>query len=189
MIIAAYDKAAFPEPFTILGQRLRPFSLGHYIILRRLKSPFVDDISASASMGDLICGRSAKDAETLLQNLDEMEPLAQRLGEVNTVDLIKDNVAEIQMFNDYIIQGSAMPGYFQHNVAAQSAPLRQHWSQNVMLSLVSNCGYTRQEAMECPLSQAFFDHLAYLEKEGVIQLMSEAEFKMMNEPEAEAVNG
>ena len=36
-----YHAAALPEPFTILGQRLTPFSLGHLLLLRRFDNAFV----------------------------------------------------------------------------------------------------------------------------------------------------
>ena len=44
-------QAAIPEPVTLLGQRLHPFSLGHYILLERFKSPFL--LGGSADVTDL----------------------------------------------------------------------------------------------------------------------------------------
>lgn len=186
MIHAAYDKAAFPEPYTILGQRLKPFSLGHYILLRRLKSPFVSDKQEESSVGDLIvgvivCSRNYSGASEIICDFDKMEVEAQRVGELNSKSGVAENqneaIARIILFNKYVVDGSAMPGYFLDNEGDYDRKLNQHWSQSVLLSLISNCGYTRDEALNCPLSQAFFDHLAFMETEGSIKLMSEEELE------------
>lgn len=195
MIIAAYEVAAFPEPYTILGVKLKPFSLGHFQILRRLKSPFVDDETKTASSGDLIlgviiCSRTYADAEALILDLEQLETLAQAMasetGEASidasdSRDSDEWVIKKIQLFNEYITKGSAMPGYFENPIdGGVPMNMRQHWSQNVYLSLISDCGYTREEAMNAPLSKAFFDHLAFLEKQGAIQIMSQQEIDALN---------
>ena len=38
-----YLHSIIPEPVTILGQELRPFSLGHYLLLNRLECAFLSD--------------------------------------------------------------------------------------------------------------------------------------------------
>ena len=38
-----YLHSIIPEPVTILGQELRPFSLGHYLLLNRLDCAFLSD--------------------------------------------------------------------------------------------------------------------------------------------------
>jgi len=53
---ASYHDAAFPEPWQVLGLRLRPFSLGHYLKLRRLGCAFVADDTQRATIGDLLLG-------------------------------------------------------------------------------------------------------------------------------------
>jgi len=65
-----FYSVAIPEPTTILGLRLRPFSLGHVLLLHRVKSSFVtegepqtlDDIALSV----LLCALSYDDGCALL---------------------------------------------------------------------------------------------------------------------------
>lgn len=54
MASADYFKAAYPEPWQILGLELKPFSLGHYFKLRRLGCAFVSDKPAGAQLSDLL---------------------------------------------------------------------------------------------------------------------------------------
>jgi hypothetical protein len=51
-----YFSAAYPEPWQILGVNLRPFSVGHYLKLKRLNCAFVADGESLASVGDLLLG-------------------------------------------------------------------------------------------------------------------------------------
>lgn len=51
-----YFSAASPEPWQVLGITLRPFSIGHYLKLRRLDCAFVADDSREAQLKDLIIG-------------------------------------------------------------------------------------------------------------------------------------
>ena len=53
---ADYFTAAIPEPWQILGLRLKSFSLGHYRILKRFKCAFVDDETSQVTREDLIFG-------------------------------------------------------------------------------------------------------------------------------------
>src|SRR5438876_959627 len=53
---AAYFQAAIPEPFTILGLRLKPLSLGRYRLLKRFGCAFVAEEETGANIEDLIIG-------------------------------------------------------------------------------------------------------------------------------------
>jgi hypothetical protein len=51
-----YFFSAAPEPWQILGLTLRPFSVGHYIKLRRFDCAFVADEPRDAGLQDLVIG-------------------------------------------------------------------------------------------------------------------------------------
>jgi len=51
-----YFSAAYPEPWQIIGVNLRPFSIGHFLKLKRLDCAFVADGESVASVGDLLLG-------------------------------------------------------------------------------------------------------------------------------------
>lgn len=47
-----YCRAALPDPVTIIGLRLRPFCIGHAVLLQRLSNPFW--VSGQADVDDLV---------------------------------------------------------------------------------------------------------------------------------------
>jgi len=50
-----YVKASVPEPYTILGLRLRPFALGHFLLMRRFGCAYAEDRErAMSNPSDLI---------------------------------------------------------------------------------------------------------------------------------------
>lgn len=51
-----YFTDIIPEPFCILGLRLKPLSLGRYRLMKRFSIAYVADEAAQASFGDLILG-------------------------------------------------------------------------------------------------------------------------------------
>ena len=57
-----YLHSIIPEPVTILGQDLRPFSLGHYLLLQRLECAFVcedkEPLLGDLLLGLLVCGNT-----------------------------------------------------------------------------------------------------------------------------------
>lgn len=64
-----YCRAALPDPVTVLGLRLRPFCIGHAILLQRLGNPFwasgqatADDLAVAA----MICSRTYEDGLAML---------------------------------------------------------------------------------------------------------------------------
>jgi len=150
-----------------------------------ITGPLSESIVGDLIKGVLICSRSMQDAETLVRNIDLMESLAEQLGTSNpyrSVVGLDDSVVEFQR---YISEGSRMPGYYALPNESQPMQLHQGWVQNVLLSLVTNCGYTRSEALNAPLGQVLFDHLGYLEKQGAIRLVSAQELEEIKLAEAE----
>jgi len=54
--VPAYTLASVPDPVTVLGIRLQPFSLGHYLLLKRFGSCFVASEQVELSISDLLFG-------------------------------------------------------------------------------------------------------------------------------------
>lgn len=54
MRFEAYAEACIPETFTVLGLRLKPLSLGHFLLMRRLNCAFASDVEIEISFSDLL---------------------------------------------------------------------------------------------------------------------------------------
>jgi len=174
---ADYFTAAIPEPWQILGLRLRPFSLGHYRILRRFKCGFVDDASVEATREDLIfgvlvCSMKPADFMTMIDSDDCIETMRAWGKKVGSFDALEKS----KLFKEYIEAHSAVPAYWEEK---QGSPSGAHWSQCVEVTLRSKLGWTDDEIDNNALSKAFADYFKHAENEGAIRLMTQAEIELI----------
>lgn len=162
--------AAVPEPVTLLGLRLRPFSLGHNLLLHRIESAFVvggkvgyDDLAASV----LICAQTYREAVACFDDPklrrfmlkwhrkltgDVWWRRALRLT-VRPVDL----KAKSEAFTKYIEDGSRMPYY---DVPADRVGESQIESIHaVQLALMAKTTLTEAELMDRPWGRCLFDYI------------------------------
>ena len=175
---ASYIKAAIPEPHVILGRKLRPFCIGHYLILSRFDCAYVSETSANASREDLIfavlvCSMRPKDFMAFVED-DGAEKAVKDWGKkVGVFDFKEKSDA----FQNYLAEHSQMPAFWIEQDGQRSGA---HWTQSVLLCLTSQLGYTREEAEEMPLTQAFHDYLKHAENNGAVRLMTPEELEATN---------
>jgi hypothetical protein len=179
MDAADYFTAIMPEPFQILGLRLRPFSLAHYQLLRRFGCAFVSETEAAATTPDLIFGVlacSMVPSEFLAWTItDDYESEVRIWGEkIGVVDVN----AKAKLFKDYIEAHSVIPKYWEERSGGSSGA---HWSQCVEVMLRSKLGWTTQDLETKPLSQAFADYFKHAENEGAVKLMTPDEIAFISE--------
>jgi len=192
--------AACPEPWQILGVKLRPFSLGHYIKLSRLGCAFVSEKETQATLSDLLLGCVVCSMPTAVDQ--ERDPfwlwLGRRRGglryrlycfkqwlrrkpaatpaeydafawgqSIGEIDLS----AKVALFSDYMDQCSAAPAYVEEHRDTPAKLSGAHWTQSVLSSLVSQCGYTMEEALNVPISRALADFIKQAESDGAVRLL------------------
>lgn len=195
-----YFEAAYPEPYQILGVRLRPFSLGHYIKLSRLGCAFVSETEQNAKLSDLLLGIVVCSMPTSAdQEKDEFwKWLSRRNGGIRyrfykafkqlfrmpystpaeydffmwgkKMGLI-DFKAKVGMFSEYMAKHSAIPAYVEEKRDAPPRPSGSHWVHSVLVSLVSNCGYTMEDALNAPISRALSDFIKKAESDGAVRII------------------
>jgi len=195
MAVKDYFAAAYPEPWQVLGIRLRPFSLGHFIKLSRFKNAFVAEQSATATLGDLVMGVAVC---SMSNNADPskdefwqwwnqpakfnlwawlfrktpMTPAERDMviwgKSVGTLDGWQEKA---KLFADYITAHSEPPGFW----ITDEKPARKsgaHWVHAVTSRLVSECGYTQDEVLNVPVCKALQDYLKSAEDQGAVRLVS-----------------
>lgn len=191
-----YPRSAYPDEWQILGVRLRPFSLGHYLKLRRLGNAYVSDDATPALMGDLLLGimvcsmeshpDPTKDPFLVWFNqrpkwyqdrlpwvFGKLTPAEQEMVRWGRKCKRADVRAKAQLFADYINSQTEFPEYW----CERQNPRRSgaHWSHGVLTTLVSHCGYSQLEAYNVPLSKALQDFFKWAESEGHVTLMTPEE--------------
>ncbi len=148
-----------PEPVFIAGTQLRPFSLGHHLLFKRLSLPFAGSWDADCGeaeilLGIFICAQSYE--ETLAQL---------HSGEWNTVQekwLVavakrKTKLADVEKrFRAYLKTGYELPPLWSHkgvNGIRYSAP----WEQLLKVRLVMS-GFTETEVLNGYLPARWYDY-------------------------------
>ena len=173
---ASYIQAAIPEPHVILGRKLRPFCIGHYLILSRFDCAYVSETAANASREDLIfavlvCSMRPREFMEFIEG-DGVEDAVKEWGQkIGLFDFKEKSDA----FQKYLTEHSKMPGFWIEQDGGRSGA---HWAQSVLLCLTSQLGYTREEAEQVPLTQAFHDYLKHAENSGAIRLMTPEEIAL-----------
>lgn len=172
MSAAAYPLAAIPEPFYVLGVRLKPFCLGHYLLMERFGIAFVSSEEKAPSLLDLVFGVMicSMSYEGFLRFLEE-EELEKQIFEWGKQCKDFDWVAKATLFNRYIIEGSRRPVVIYE---ADGQGSNAHWAQTLKLTLTGQLGYTASQALNLPLHQAFADFYRHAETLGVVTIADEA---------------
>jgi hypothetical protein len=180
-----------------LGYRLLPFSLGQSLALKSSKSKFTSgeynslcDINyiAEALVNDhslipefvfavLVCSTTYDEFMSECGNGN----IASSVEEV--IKHIKDNkinlLFEIHTFAHYLKSGTDAPLYKVKEDDKDSVTTNPVEAEEAILStLMSECGYTRDECLNLPLTETMSAYLLYAHKMGSIELESKEVFEL-----------
>lgn len=177
---AAYLKAAQPKPFRVLTRRLLPFCLGHEILFQRFGIKFSIEKGERPEFGDVakavhICSKPYSRNATM----DDFE-IPFRAKILSTFLGHQYLNAAFNLFHEYLAEHTDVPDFYQKDDGTQ-AKCGAPTVQAVKVSLMSNLGMGEDEALNTPFSLAFWNHLTYMEPQGVIQIIDEAEVNRITE--------
>jgi len=185
-----YVKSFLPNRYVILGVKLKPLSLGHYILMRRLEVAYATDTQSSVAFSDfvlalLICSMTYEEFVDYLDRPDFIKNL-QRESKNMTKVIKRDKTFNLfdkmSMFQNYLKEGTKTPLYWEGDNQSNTTS-GAHWSQTLFTTAVSELGYTRSQALNVPLIQLFNDFFKYGEAQGAVQLMTEADEESVAELE------
>jgi hypothetical protein len=185
--------ARVPEPYRILGLKLKPLSLGRYCLLRRFDCAFVseepDAIARPADLvlGVFICAQSCREFLELLSNgkfqieiqrwghkLFETGPWAKHLPKKLRRPKPFNYVEKVALFKSYLSDSVKIPKYWEeHEGDANSSGA--HWTDCMEGVLRGELNWTEGEVNERPLSKAIGDYYKWMESKGAIHLVSDDE--------------
>lgn len=194
-----YFQRVFPEPFQILGLKLKPLSLGRYRLLHRFNCAFVADEARKASFDDLLIGVlicSMEVSEFLQWCASEsfgkdIQRWRKRIFPYPWIGLIPfigkkwrarkaPNIAhKMALFQRYIKQSEDIPAYWDETENQSAAT--SHWSHSMEIALRSELGWSEQEINEQPLSKAMADFFKLLESHNQIRLIDPEDLKAAEE--------
>ena len=177
-----YVKVSIPEPYTILGCKLHPLSLGHLMLMKRFDCAFgPDEVEREGNIWDLllgvaICSRTYKEFIDWYSNQNERDIwLCEWLDEIKKEMKTNKNwclMNKFSLFNMYRRESIDIPKYFDEgdNDSRESGA---HWIQNVQTTLMTESGYTEDELLDMPVAKALYLYYKILENNGQVTLMAD----------------
>lgn len=168
-----YYQAQVPEPWTLLGLRLRPLSAGHIILLNRVESPFVKP-GTEITFEDLTCAVfiCAHTFEETLEAFDDPE-LPERLSEWHTRLAAEHGEIDLQAkaaeFQQYLEEGSRSPSF---NSQGEGGVGDVPSVQLVKAFLMSETNMTEAEILNRPWRLSVWDVTTIQALRGKIQFVS-----------------
>ena len=178
---ADYHLACHPDPVTILGVRVRPFTLGHAHLLARMESPFIadgeDGEPQPPAIGDVvlgveICQRDYAAACAFLEQDNAARIIEKTARKWLKRNRAEDDVSPISEFIHYISHAAQGPRFWVEQ--KQAAKSGADWLQSLKLGLLKT-GRSVAEAMDTPLGEAMWDYAAYWESEGAVKLHTDSD--------------
>lgn len=164
-----YAAAAIPEPYRILGLRLRPFSLGHYLHLQRFGCAFIDPAAKpnrnDLTFGVLICSMRFAEFLDFVEQKDFLRQIKKWGRRIGWFDFSE----KARLFASYLQASLKEPDYIEINPGNDGGD----WVQNLQTTLITRCGYSAQTVLDEPLSKCLADYYKLAESEGLVRLLTE----------------
>lgn len=162
-----------PDVWSACGVELRPFTLGHALLLTRLGSPLIAVEGAtelpSIGLGDVlvaawVCSRPARQAIVDLDSHWQM--LWLRWKRLTRASMMAADQLALLKYINAAYQAPPIKVLQQREGEGRGAP----WLAILFVGMVSHCGCTAEEALDTPLATAQWLHALRLEESGVLRI-------------------
>ena len=168
-----YLKAVIPPQARVLGQRLKPLSLGHMMVLTRYGSPFVTG-DRQPMFGDLcfaiwVCKRNWRE---LMQGLADMA-FTKEMRFLRWMGRLRNKLKAMMTFVDYLTKAMNEPSLFFNKIDNQK-PVSMNNLHYLKVALMSKLHMSKEQAMDTPFGEAIFDMAAIGESEGACGFVTDA---------------
>jgi len=168
--------AIIPEPFIVLGQRLKPLTLGHCFWLEKLDCNPVKNLLDLITAVVICCDDYDNFEATTKAPLFNVK---MRLWQWRLSRLWKKNdnafKHSVKVFGQYIEENTKGPDTFE---SKGGSTIGAPWLYHLKVALQSKLGYSRSEVLALPMIEALWDYYTFGEMEGGIDLVSEKDREM-----------
>ena len=163
-------EALIPGHHRVAGRDLRPFSLGHAMILRRFDSPFL--AGKRPGSGDLafaldICSRTFADGVAALH-----DRRSKRRWRWLGYRCMINREAKMLQFIAYLNAGMRYPKCWENS---SGSPKKTPMLQITRIINMGNLGKTESQTMDSPYHLAMWDAVTWLELTDKVDPMDEAD--------------
>lgn len=174
--------AQSPEPVRCLGLTLKPYSLGHSLLLQRHGNGFLvgDGDYGDLISGVLICSQSWEEFQSAWLQINKYPKLSfwgMFLRVWGFLARRYDVIAEAEKFKQYVKAGSYWPDV---NPPTAGKKMVCPWENRLKLSLMKEMKLTESEVLNRPLAQSHIDFCTIGEMNGVLEMFSEENEAFLN---------
>jgi hypothetical protein len=167
-----YLKAVIPHQARVLGQRLKPLSLGHMMVLSRYGSPFVTG-DRQPMFGDLcfsiwVCKRNW---QGLMRGLSDSS-FKKEVRFLWWMGKFRNKGKAILVFVQYLSKAMQQPSLFYNKVDG-AKPTSMNNLQYMKIVLMRKLHKTSEQAMDTPFGEIVYDLAALGEGEGSCGFVSD----------------
>lgn len=175
-----YAQAAIPEPYRILGLRLRPFSLGHWLLMQRFDCAFIGAEKAAPEasagrndllLGVLICSMRHDEFLRFIEQKNFLRQIRKWGKRVGFIEMKE----KAELFKQYLESSLHEPAYVELKPGGDGSG---DWAQNLKITLMTRLGYSETEALDMPLSKALADYFKLAESDGILRLLTPQDLEM-----------
>ncbi len=154
-----------PVPCRVVGTALRPFCLGHHLLLTRLGSAYADNPNAKTTTHELlraifICAHSYE--ETIEGQLNGEWTNAATLWMAAVIKKKPDFAAARDIFQKHLADGYRIAPVWRHVSPAGGVTLSAPWEQLMKIRLVA-AGFSLPEVMNGYLPERWYDYFTVME--------------------------
>lgn len=200
-----------PEPYQILGLKLLPLSIGRYRRMARHGIGFVSESKSKVDgidliVGILICSMSCKSWDILatsdelpkmvkkwLKQIHASPPfylrgkmgiifgktwIGRRWRKSHSFDLFE----KCNLFKNYLQKAQEFPKFLIRQQSDRTSI--SHWSKNIEVVLMGELNWGHDHIDELPLSKAIEDYCKHMENNGVITMLTDADFEQVRNNDA-----
>ena len=187
-----YGEAIVPPQTIICGVQLKPFCLGHVILLEQLKNPLLSEIPTDAELNDgllnffvalLICALDYENGIKLISNVDtfkdEMDMFCHNLQRNMKEDKDWNFLNKIALFKYYMKYYLDMPLYTESSSKGEEGTGSGTDWKNSIFIIFKKLGYTEKDILNMSLKKLFYEWTAFAESEGAISVMNKWDYEQI----------
>lgn len=166
-------KSFFPEHVNLLGQRLEPLSLGHCMVLERLRNPLF--IGGNANVDHLfeavyVCCQPASDSWNSFFDVDFPKKILTWRKKIGRHDFARS----MKVFLDYKNDSTIFPEMGGGD-EPEKRKLGSPFLLQIKIMLQSKLGYSESAALNKPIGASVWEVMALSELEGHSKILNEIE--------------
>ena len=182
-----FGDVIFTDISTICGVRLKPFCLGHLILLETLNNPIISkevvDVDFEESIGHffialLVCGLTYEEAVLLLTDdkilKEELKLFCDNLAKNMELEPGWNVPMKLSLFKEYMERYLDIPFYDEKTKSNGESPSGTDWKSSIFI-IFKKLGYSESDILNMPLNKLFLTWTAYAEGEGAIKVCNKYE--------------